>query len=184
MRLDLTPLVTGRVTKLDVDTSFVPDAADETLVELPGDITLEGPIRLIGTIRSMHGYMSLETTVSVDYLTRCDRCLSDVHETLEFPFHRLVPMGGRTGQGFTEDDGTDPDELLEMTDNFLDVVPAVVEEVALWLPQYHLCSVDCPGLCPRCGKPLADGDCGCKEEKEIDPRLAILQKLLDNSEKQ
>ena len=27
-----------------------------------------------------------------------------------------------------------------------------------------------------------NGDCGCKEEKNINPKLAILQKLLDNPE--
>ena len=29
--------------------------------------------------------------------------------------------------------------------------------------------------CPKCGKPLREGDCGCPK-KEIDPRLAVLQK--------
>ena len=43
-----------------------------------------------------------------------------------------------------------------------------------------LCSEDCKGLCPRCGANLNDGPCGCK--REVDPRLAVLAKLLENRE--
>jgi uncharacterized protein len=44
-----------------------------------------------------------------------------------------------------------------------------------------LCDEDCPGLCPKCGKPKREGECGCPT-REIDPRLAILQTLLDQNE--
>ena len=84
--------------------------------------------------------------------------------------------------GPSESDGTDPDELLVIRDSYLEADAAIMEEVALELPIYHLCREDCPGLCPRCGKRLADGDCGCNGKKDVDPRLAILQKLLDNPE--
>ena len=43
-----------------------------------------------------------------------------------------------------------------------------------------LCRDDCKGLCPRCGADLNEGPCGCKPEK--DPRLAVLEQLLDNKE--
>jgi uncharacterized protein len=43
-----------------------------------------------------------------------------------------------------------------------------------------LCSEDCEGLCPHCGKPKRGGDCGCTG-KEIDPRLAILKTFFDDS---
>jgi uncharacterized protein len=39
-----------------------------------------------------------------------------------------------------------------------------------------LCSEDCKGLCPSCGKNLNDGPCNCAEEI-IDPRWELLQKL-------
>jgi len=43
-----------------------------------------------------------------------------------------------------------------------------------------LCSPNCKGLCPRCGKNLNEGPCGCK--KEPDPRLAVLGQLLKDKE--
>ncbi len=45
-----------------------------------------------------------------------------------------------------------------------------------------LCKEDCKGLCPTCGKDLNEGPCGCK--KELDPRLAVLAKLLDKKDSQ
>ena len=36
------------------------------------------------------------------------------------------------------------------------------------------------GLCEHCGKNLNDGPCGCP--KEIDPRMAVLEQLLDNKD--
>ena len=57
----------------------------------------------------------------------------------------------------------------------------IMEELALNLPPFTLCSEDCPGLCPKCGAKLKDGDCGCKEEKFINPKMAVLKQLLDDN---
>ena len=40
-----------------------------------------------------------------------------------------------------------------------------------------LCRPDCKGLCPKCGKDLNEGPCDCRDD--IDPRLAVLEQLLD-----
>ena len=42
----------------------------------------------------------------------------------------------------------------------------------------YLCSDECKGLCPKCGKDLNEGDCGCKTEF-IDPRLEVLSRFCD-----
>jgi uncharacterized protein len=52
----------------------------------------------------------------------------------------------------------------------------------LELPFRHLCRENCRGLCQVCGKKLSDEHPGCEIKKEIDPRLAILQKLLEKPE--
>ena len=44
----------------------------------------------------------------------------------------------------------------------------------------QLCSEDCKGLCPICGKDLNSGACNCAQPK--DQRFAVLQQLLDNDE--
>jgi len=43
----------------------------------------------------------------------------------------------------------------------IDLRPAVPEELLLALPRWVVCREDCRGLCPRCGKDLNAGPCGC-----------------------
>ena len=45
------------------------------------------------------------------------------------------------------------------------------------MEQKVLCRDDCRGLCPKCGKNLNEGPCGCT--KDGDPRLAVLSRLLE-----
>ena len=59
----------------------------------------------------------------------------------------------------------------------LDVDGLIYSEVVVNLPMKHLCKDDCEGICPKCGKDLNEGDCGCPA-KEIDPRLQALADLL------
>jgi uncharacterized protein len=58
----------------------------------------------------------------------------------------------------------------------LDLSEAVREEVVLAIDPYVVCDPGCPGLCPKCGADLKDGDCGCTEE-ESDPRWDTLREL-------
>ena len=67
-------------------------------------------------------------------------------------------------QGLVEGETFDLDEIIR-------------EELILNMDMTVLCSEDCKGLCPRCGKNLNEGDCGC-DRTEVDPRLAKLTQLL------
>jgi uncharacterized protein len=46
-------------------------------------------------------------------------------------------------------------------DEIIDLTEGIREDIILRLPLKNLCSEDCKGLCPRCGKNLNDGPCGC-----------------------
>ncbi|MDD3689696.1 MAG: YceD family protein [Synergistaceae bacterium] len=41
------------------------------------------------------------------------------------------------------------------------------------MPRQVLCSKDCKGLCPLCGKSLNEGKCGCSPDT-LDPRFKKL----------
>ena len=45
----------------------------------------------------------------------------------------------------------------------VDLTNELREAIILALPSFPVCRSDCPGICPRCGKRLAEGSCGCKE---------------------
>lgn len=174
MRIDLSSMLNGRVEKLNINFDFVPEVRDDTAI-LPEDIKLSGPISVSGEIVDKNGYMTLSCNVKLEYDTVCDRCLDDIHSSFEMLFERMVASSKK----MVIDDMVDEDDIIYIKEGFLDFENELMEELSLELPTYHLCREDCPGLCPKCGKKLADGDCGCREEKEIDPRLAILKKLLD-----
>ena len=48
----------------------------------------------------------------------------------------------------------------------IDATADVRDELLLELPGYPLCGPDCKGLCPRCGKNLNEGPCGCPAPDE------------------
>ena len=50
------------------------------------------------------------------------------------------------------------------------------EEFAMALPFKPLCSEECKGLCPGCGKDLNTSECECEQE-EGDERLAVFRNL-------
>lgn len=81
-----------------------------------------------------------------------------------------------------ERDLDDPDFDLPLNEKgHLDVDEWLYQEFLFQIPTVLLCSADCPGLCPRCGKKSAE--CSCpKAEAQPDPvdaRLAILKSLLN-----
>ena len=59
----------------------------------------------------------------------------------------------------------------------IDLVEVVLEQVNLTFPVKPLCSKDCRGLCPVCGKIERDGECHCATH-DSDPRLDKLKLFL------
>lgn len=186
MKIDVTELMNHRSNAIRFDYTFDPRHTDVECVELPEDVNIpDNGIRITGEAVDSLGCMMWKAHVSVSYKTPCARCLDETDAVLEFDMERMI----LTERLFGDDHLSDDDEWDGDTEDVLYVNEAriipdgdVIEEISLELPAFVLCSEDCPGLCPRCGKPLRDGDCGCKEEKQINPKFAILQKLLENQE--
>lgn len=100
----------------------------------------------------------------------CRRCLRPVE----------TEVGNELTLVFVEDDADVEDDgsayVFEAAGAELDLMEAVREELVLAVNPYVLCSHDCRGFCPRCGKDLNEGPCDCTEE-ELDPRWATLRDL-------
>jgi len=176
MKIDITKLMNKRVQKIDFEYDLdAPSVVCDII--LPEDVTLSEPCHVKGAVKDQNNCMSLFCEVTVPYHTLCDRCLDDIEGTLSFEIEKTVSTD-EAPEGFEDDPIYD--DVAFVSESAIYIDPAIVEEIAVRLPPYHLCSDDCPGMCPRCGKKLKDGPCGCTEKKEIDPRLKKLQKLLDN----
>ena len=134
------------------------------------DISFPSEVRITGTIKNQAGYMTLTASATVPYKTHCARCTKEISGVFEHTFTR--PLATK----LEEED----DEYLMITQGVIDLDTPLLEDLILSLDFVYLCKEDCKGLCFKCGHDLNDGDCGCADKKEIDPRLAILAKLLDN----
>ena len=167
MIVDLKPMLRGEVNSINVDFVLTP--------EIIPDVTFEGGARVCGKITNSAGYMRLTLNAELPYLGQCARCLDEVRGVFSLDFERTVVTAGMVSEEKLEES---VDEYIVIENNQLELDDAVREELMLEFPKKLLCSDDCLGLCPKCGKPKREGDCGCVI-KEIDPRLAVLKKLLD-----
>ena len=58
----------------------------------------------------------------------------------------------------------------------IDLTQEIREDIILLFPIKPLCSENCPGLCPVCGRLRGTDDCVCPQP-EPDPRLSVLDEL-------
>ena len=191
MKIDITELMNHRSYRIDFDYRFDPGKTDAECVGLPDDILIcENGIHVTGTVSDNLGIMTFSAEVSAEYETVCARCLEELHRSIDFPVERTVVVSGSgSGRSFDKSHLSDDGEWDGVTDDVLFaneswILPDadIIEELSLRLPMFSLCSDDCPGLCPKCGKPLKDGPCGCEEEEYVNPQMAILKKLLENKD--
>ena len=167
MILDVGPLLRGEVDRIDIDYLLSAEALD--------GVTIETDARVSGSLTDNAGYMRLLLKAELDYSSECARCLAPINGVFSLDFERTV-----VNEGTLSDEQLDEhfDEYAVLDKGMLDIDEQLREELLLSFPKKLLCSEDCPGLCPKCGKPRREGDCGCPE-KEIDPRLAILMTFFD-----
>jgi uncharacterized protein len=115
----------------------------------------------------------LETSLQV----ACARCLEPVVLRVQRSFDLLYrPLG--TDSGHEELSVTDAEaEIGYYQGEGLLLEDTLREQVLLSVPLKTLCSEDCKGLCPHCGKNLnAEGACSCSDEIE-DPRWSALKDI-------
>ena len=186
MKLDLSELMSGRASAVRFDYRFDPEHVDLPAADLPADVKIpENGIRVEGEAVDSLGFLKFKAHVSATYLTQCARCLDDIEREIAFDMERMILTEPAAEKNHVNADGEWDgvlDDTLTIQEGRLCPDADIIEEISLALPPFDLCDPACPGLCPKCGRRLADGDCGCREEKIINPKLAILKTLLDHQE--
>ena len=171
MVLNMGPMLRGEITRMEIAYELTP----EPIL----DVAFPENARVEGYITDDAGYMRLYLTASLPYRGQCARCLDAVEGVFTLEFERTVAAEGAITEEQLEEN---EDSYVMIRNGKLDVDEALREELLVCFPMRLLCDEDCPGLCPKCGKPKKDGECGCPE-KEIDPRLAVLKNWLDKEHK-
>jgi uncharacterized protein len=156
----------------------------------PTDFHANGASRLAGRTTKMGREVLVQAKFGLPLTAPCKRCLKTV--ALDEPVdltRTFVPAGeeqpgkehkGEASEGSFELDQADQDTYEGKE---LDLAPAVREQILLSLPSAPLCSEECKGLCPKCGKDLNEGECGC-DRTVVDPRWAALKGIQLESKKE
>ena len=142
-------------------------------VKLFGEKPFHRPVQVSGAVRNAAGALELTGQARTVLDTRCDRCLKPLELKLEVPVETLLAE---------ELEDEESDEIVLLENGQVDLDDIFTTACILALDGKHLCREDCKGLCPTCGADLNEWPCGCK--KELDPRLAVLAKLLDKKDSQ
>lgn len=123
--------------------------------------------RVSGKIINIAGIVNVRGKLAVKAVCTCDRCGA------EYDFEREMEIDA---VAVTEEE---PENVRAFTleGNYLNMTELVDSVFMLNMDMKCLCSDDCKGLCYKCGANLNEGACTCK--KEVDPRMAVLEQLLD-----
>ena len=109
--------------------------------------------------------------VKAQIKAECARCLEPLRRDYAFQREYLVRQRDLEDSDF---------ELPCSEKGSLDLEELVYQELIFEVPTVLLCSPDCQGLCPVCGKKKSAG-CTCRAEESAAPadaRLSILKQLL------
>ena len=162
MLLDLRELIVNPAARLPFRLELEEDRLDFTAVkEYLNPPLAEGVITNEADILHMRG------TVTAEMLCVCDRCGQEYERTKETAVDVVLVQGkDEDNPGVFPFQGTEVDAQDVLATCFI-----------LDMETRFLCREDCKGLCARCGRNLNLGPCSCG--KEIDPRFAVLEQLLD-----
>lgn len=119
-----------------------------------------------GKVLNEAGILRLEGILTADMVCVCDRCGKEFESVKEMELSAFI----------TDGESEDP-EAFTLEGDKLDLEETLETLLILDMETKFLCDPECKGLCSKCGANLNLGPCGCG--KEIDPRLAVLEQLLD-----
>lgn len=164
MKLDLKPLARQPGAVLPFELQL-----DLSGVEWSGGRPFSRPVQARGAVRNRAGALELNVRLATVLSLTCDRCAK--------PFEREKTVEYDTLLAFELANGESDDIVLLDKDGALELDELMREVFLLEMDTKNLCSEDCKGLCTGCGADLNVESCRC--EREIDPRLSKLARLLE-----
>lgn len=130
------------------------------------------PLSIKGSVYNNGKCLRFEAEAKGEMQVHCARCMCPV--TVEFGFD--------VSESFMrEEDGTaDDEDVILFSGNKIELDDILADCFFMNVSGKYLCSEDCKGLCPTCGKNLNTGDCDCTDD-DIDPRWEALKRIMDKT---
>ena len=136
-------------------------------LDFPSIGSYDAPPHAVGRVYNEAGVLHLTGTVKAGMTCLCDRCGAEFHKSKTTELCAVI----------VEENPEDDPELFVLDGDGVELGEILETLFILDMDMKLLCREDCRGLCSRCGKNLNLGTCTCK--KQIDPRFAVLEQLLD-----
>lgn len=169
MRLELSSII-------HTPGSVLPFAFDLDLsgLDFYGDHIFWEPVHVAGMVCNRAGMLVFQAKAVATLHLHCDSCGKAFTQEKTVEVERLA-----VAELANEGDG-DVLDLIVLDGNELDAGALMREEIIFAVDTKNLCREDCRGRCPKCGRDLNEGPCGCRAEP--DSRFAVLAKLLKQDE--
>ena len=135
------------------------------------EIGVSEPVKVSGSAVKVEGGIAVKGTGSFSAETPCDRCLKPVNMDFTFDFDEIF-LHNREKSG-----GEKESFIINGRDN-IDLDALVKESVVSVIPMKVVCSDDCKGICPTCGKNLNFEVCEC-DNSYINPKFESLRSLFN-----
>jgi uncharacterized protein len=137
------------------------------------------PLHAVGSaelLKNTGGELRIQGRYTVELTAPCDRCLVNARHPLDAGFDLFYRPAstiardeeieideGEAQIGFYEGGGLELEDILR-------------EQILLALPMQRVCSEDCKGICPVCGKNRNQSACDCTTHP-VNDRWGALRKL-------
>lgn len=144
---------------------------DTSRLDFPCVLRYTSVPRAKGVVKNSAGVLTLTGVLHAEMLCVCDRCMS------EYPCSKDLPLSVALAAEPEDEESAD---IYPLDGDVLDLDDLLETCFILNMESKHLCREDCAGLCDTCGANLNLGPCSCKAK--TDPRLAVLEQLLDRDE--
>lgn len=178
MKLDLSEIAAhlGKHIRYDIN--------EDPIEELGGDMRcvekITGDVTFTNTGSNIVARGKFKTVVEAT----CSRCLNPFRMEVEAPIKEELPLvyrGPETPLGVDEEELPEDEKEPLFVDNVFDLEELLRQQMVIAVPIKPLCSEECKGLCPNCGKNLNEGPCDCPPASGSSP-FATLGQLLDKDE--
>ena len=176
MRIDLTPLVTGKTQEISFEYRM---ESDPGLIFDHLHPKESRPVLGSGKVSKSGRRFMLNLTYSGQAKVPCDRCL-ELYD-YEYTGEISCVLEKVSAEHAIEEDEEHAEEVYRIEGDSVELDPIVGDDILLNLPLRMLCRETCAGLCQMCGQNLNTGSCAC-ELDTVDPRMAALQELLKRKE--
>jgi uncharacterized protein len=128
------------------------------------------PVHISGKVSNSAGVLLLKADCESVIRFICDRCAEESENDYSLSTEAVL------AETLESPDDIENSDIVLIENASVDIDEVVSSAIILESDMQLLCSEDCKGLCPVCGKNLNEGPCDCPPE--TDPRLEKLKQFM------